>query len=31
MTKEKFTFEKFYTVYQTICPRTDIDALFSSM
>ncbi len=31
MDKEAFTFEKFYQTYQTICPRTDIDSLFSSM
>ncbi|CAL4123419.1 unnamed protein product [Meganyctiphanes norvegica] len=25
---EAFTFEKFYKMYETICPRTDIDELF---
>ncbi|XP_069940741.1 1-phosphatidylinositol 4,5-bisphosphate phosphodiesterase-like isoform X1 [Cherax quadricarinatus] len=29
--KEAFTFEKFYKLYHTICPRTDIDELFSSI
>ncbi|KAB7495952.1 hypothetical protein Anas_04452 [Armadillidium nasatum] len=28
---ELFTFEKFYQLYHTICPRTDIDDLFNSM
>ena len=31
MDKEVFTFDKFYKIYQTICPRTDIDSLFTSM
>ena len=31
MTAEAFTFEKFYTIYKTICPRTDIDELFASL
>ncbi|TRY75722.1 hypothetical protein TCAL_08675, partial [Tigriopus californicus] len=26
-----FTFDKFYTIYKTICPRSDIDELFSSI
>lgn len=29
--KEAFTFEKFYKLYHTICPRTDIDELFVSI
>ena len=29
--KEEFTFDKFYKIYQTICPRTDIDTLFGSI
>ena len=28
---ESFTFEKFYKIYQTICPRNDIDELFRSI
>ena len=28
---ETFTFEKFYKIYQSLCPRTDIDDLFSQM
>lgn len=31
MSIEAFTFEKFYHIYKTICPRTDIDELFASM
>ena len=26
-----FTFEKFYKIYKTLCPRTDIDELFQQM
>ncbi|KAK3893424.1 hypothetical protein Pcinc_002748 [Petrolisthes cinctipes] len=29
--KDAFTFEKFYKLYHTICPRTDIDELFTSI
>ncbi|XP_047485673.1 1-phosphatidylinositol 4,5-bisphosphate phosphodiesterase-like [Penaeus chinensis] len=29
--KEAFTFEKFFHLYLTICPRTDIDELFTSV
>ncbi|XP_037793421.1 LOW QUALITY PROTEIN: 1-phosphatidylinositol 4,5-bisphosphate phosphodiesterase-like [Penaeus monodon] len=29
--KEAFTFEKFFHLYLTICPRTDIDELFTSI
>ena len=28
---EDFTFEKFYRIYQSICPRNDIDHLFQEM
>ena len=28
---ETFTFEKFFKIYQSLCPRTDIDDLFSQM
>ena len=28
---ESFTFEKFYKIYQTICPRNDIDELFRTI
>jgi len=28
---EMFTFDKFYKIYQTICPRNDIDELFRSI
>jgi len=28
---ETFTFEKFYKIYQSLCPRTDIDDLFSQI
>ena len=28
---ETFSFEKFYKIYQTICPRTDIDELFRTI
>ena len=28
---DAFTFDKFYHIYKTICPRTDIDDLFASM
>jgi len=28
---EQFTFDKFYKIYQTICPRNDIDELFRSI
>ena len=31
MAIETFTFEKFYSIYKTICPRADIDELFASM
>jgi hypothetical protein len=26
-----FTFDKFYKIYKTLCPRTDIDELFQKM
>ena len=26
-----FTFDVFYKIYQTICPRTDIDSIFKSI
>ncbi|XP_069181020.1 1-phosphatidylinositol 4,5-bisphosphate phosphodiesterase isoform X5 [Procambarus clarkii] len=29
--KEAFSYDKFYKLYHTICPRTDIDELFSSI
>ncbi|XP_042209261.1 1-phosphatidylinositol 4,5-bisphosphate phosphodiesterase-like isoform X2 [Homarus americanus] len=29
--KDAFTFEKFYKLYHTICPRTDIDELYTSV
>ncbi|XP_063854055.1 1-phosphatidylinositol 4,5-bisphosphate phosphodiesterase-like isoform X2 [Scylla paramamosain] len=29
--KDSFTFDKFYKLYHTICPRTDIDELYSSI
>ncbi|XP_042870429.1 1-phosphatidylinositol 4,5-bisphosphate phosphodiesterase-like isoform X3 [Penaeus japonicus] len=29
--KEAFTFEKFFHLYLTICPRTDIDELYTSI
>ena len=28
---ETFSFEKFYKIYQTICPRNDIDELFRTI
>ena len=28
---ESFTFDKFYKIYQTICPRNDIDELFRTI
>nr|XP_040581818.1 1-phosphatidylinositol 4,5-bisphosphate phosphodiesterase-like isoform X2 [Lepeophtheirus salmonis] len=28
---EEFTFQKFYEIYKSICPRTDIDTLFESL
>jgi phosphatidylinositol phospholipase C, beta len=28
---EAFTFEKFWEMYKKICPRTDIEELFTSM
>lgn len=28
---EDLTFEKFYEIYKTLCPRTDIDDLFKKM
>ena len=28
---ESFTFDKFYKIYQTICPRNDIDELFRNI
>ena len=28
---DSFTFEKFYKIYQTICPRNDIDELFRTI
>ena len=31
MDPAEFTFEKFYSIYQAICPRNDIDELFKSM
>ncbi|XP_047740285.1 1-phosphatidylinositol 4,5-bisphosphate phosphodiesterase [Hyalella azteca] len=29
--REAFTFDKFYKLYHTICPRTDIDELYNSI
>jgi len=31
MTKEQFTFDKFYALYHKVCPRNDIEELFTSM
>ena len=31
ITIESFTFDKFYKIYQTICPRNDIDELFRTI
>ena len=29
--RELFTFDKFYELYHKICPRTDVEQLFSEM
>ncbi|KRG07134.1 1-phosphatidylinositol 4,5-bisphosphate phosphodiesterase isoform X2 [Drosophila mojavensis] len=31
MTKEQFTFDKFYALYHKVCPRNDIEELFTSI
>lgn len=31
MTREEFTFDKFYALYHKICPRNDIEELFNTM
>lgn len=31
MTNEQFTFDKFYALYHKVCPRNDIEELFTSM
>jgi phosphatidylinositol phospholipase C, beta len=31
MDKEAFTFEKFWELYKKICPRNDIEELFTTM
>jgi len=31
MTREQFTFDKFYALYHKVCPRNDIEELFTSM
>ncbi|XP_037935996.1 1-phosphatidylinositol 4,5-bisphosphate phosphodiesterase isoform X2 [Teleopsis dalmanni] len=31
MTKDQFTFDKFYALYHKVCPRNDIEELFTSI
>ncbi|XP_046801851.1 1-phosphatidylinositol 4,5-bisphosphate phosphodiesterase isoform X2 [Lucilia cuprina] len=31
MTREEFTFDKFYTLYHKVCPRNDIEELFTTI
>lgn len=31
MTQDEFTFDKFYALYHKVCPRNDIEELFTTM
>lgn len=31
MTRDDFTFDKFYALYHKVCPRNDIEELFTTM
>lgn len=31
MTREQFTFERFYNLYHKVCPRNDIEELFTTL